>query len=258
LLGRQQTDENRIIGLEETTRRQTALAADAVAKAAEAAAAAAQVEQRLATRAPPEPPPRSAPSVQAPASPPPLTSLATLSPLLSEEKAEPAAPSQSVIPPKILAPKIDSAPEPPPIAAAPEVPPPPPARPPNHVSPDEFLQLWEKANLPPAAAKRFVRKLRAQPGRVAIHIRRGDETAREFARMLKAGFLAADWRVDGVKETKTRRTSTGLDLSSGTFPPPIEVTTIYSALTAAQIAFSTDLDPNQGSRPAVLFVGGIP
>ena len=57
---------------------------------------------------------------------------------------------------------------------------------------------------------------------------------------------------------KTAREPSGLTLSSGTFPPPTEVTTVFSALVTAGIKLSTDLDPSQGKTHAVLFVGSRP
>ncbi len=102
----------------------------------------------------------------------------------------------------------------------------------------------------------FVRRLRTQRGRtVVIHVPEGRFDALDRAQAFKNVFLAADWRVTGVQEVRSRRPARGMALSSGTFPPPMEVATILSALLSAGFQVETDLDPNQRQHRAVLFVG---
>ena len=102
----------------------------------------------------------------------------------------------------------------------------------------------------------FVRRLRTQRGRtVVIHVPEGNFDALDRAQALKNVFLAADWRVTGVQEVRSRRSGRGMSLSSGTFPPPMEVATILSGLLTAGLKVETDLDPNQRQHRAVLFVG---
>ena len=95
-------------------------------------------------------------------------------------------------------------------------------------------------------------------GTIVIQAPEGSEEAWLFADALKEAFVAGGWNVIGVNRVKTPRASSGLTLSSGTFPPPIEVTTVFSALVTAGIKLSTDLDPSQGKQHAVLFVGSRP
>ena len=102
----------------------------------------------------------------------------------------------------------------------------------------------------------FVRRLRTQRGRtVVIHVPEGNFDALDRAQALKNVFLSADWRVTGVQEVRSRRSGRGMSLSSGTFPPPMEVATILSGLLTAGFKVETDLDPNQRQHRAVLFVG---
>ena len=69
---------------------------------------------------------------------------------------------------------------------------------------------------------------------------------------------AAGWHVTALTPVKTDREIPGLTLSSGTFPPPTEVTTVFSALVSAGIKLSTELDPAHGKKPPTLFVGSRP
>ena len=102
----------------------------------------------------------------------------------------------------------------------------------------------------------FVRRLRTQRGRtVAIHVPEGHYDALDRAQAFKNVFIEADWRVMGVQEVRSRRSGRGVALSSGTFPPPLEVATIHSAMLSAGLRVDTDLDPNQRQHRAVLFVG---
>ena len=102
----------------------------------------------------------------------------------------------------------------------------------------------------------FVRRLRTQRGRtVVIHVPEGKFDALDRAQALKNVFIEADWRVTGVQEVRSRRSGRGMALSSGSFPPPVEVATIFSALLSAGLQVETDLDPNQRQHRAVLFVG---
>jgi hypothetical protein len=79
-----------------------------------------------------------------------------------------------------------------------------------------------------------------------------------FAAALKEAFVSAGWKVTGVTLVKTDREQSGITLSSGTFPPPTEVTTVFAALVSAGIKLSTDLDPSQGKKAPILLIGSRP
>ena len=85
-----------------------------------------------------------------------------------------------------------------------------------------------------------------------------NQEALDFANALKDAFHTAGWNVTSVTAVKPKRDTNGLTLSSGTFPPPADVTTVFSALVSAGIKLSTDLDPKQGKKSATLFVGSRP
>ena len=113
--------------------------------------------------------------------------------------------------------------------------------------------------LAPWQLEKMLLRLRTfEHGTIAIQAPEGSEEARRFADALKEAFVAGGWRVIGVDVVKTAREPSGLTLSSGTFPPPAEVTTIFSALVTAGVKLNTDLDPSQGKQHAVLFVGSRP
>ena len=201
------------------------------------------------------------PDSKLPAPPPPATTKpppvvpATPPPAVAEAK-----PAVSVKPP---APKpATPAPEPPKVVAAvaqepsPVIPKtaPPETHPPSAVagrSAGLGIEPWQKDKL--------LQRLRSVPnGSIAIQVPEGNADALDFATALKESFLAAGWHVTGLTAVKTDREPHGLTLSSGTFPPPTEVTTIFSALVSAGIKLSTDLDPSQGKQHAILFVGSRP
>lgn len=113
------------------------------------------------------------------------------------------------------------------------------------------IEPWQKEKL--------LQRLRTfQNGAIAIQVPQGNDEAMGFATALKEAFLAAGWHVTGLTSVKTDREIPGLTLSSGTFPPPTEVTTVFSALVSAGIKLSTELDPAQGKKPPTLFVGSRP
>ena len=113
--------------------------------------------------------------------------------------------------------------------------------------------------LAPWQLEKLLLRLRTvQHGTIVIQAPEGVEEALHFADALKEAFVTGGWTVIGVNPVKTAREPGGLTLSSGTFPPPVEVTTVFSALVTAGIKLSTDLDPSQGKQHAVLFVGSRP
>jgi hypothetical protein len=185
---------------------------------------------RVATVSPAEPKPTTSP-VESPApekpepAEPTIVATAPSTPTPSPEPHEPAIP-ESTVPPK--ASELEPKPKPEPALAA-----------------------WQTDKL--------VQRLRGFPnGTIVIRVLEGDDEAGEFAQALKAGFVTAGWKVTGVQPIKATRDRKGITLSSGTFPPPPEVTTVFSALVTAGLKLSTDLDPAQGKQPAVLFVGSKP
>ena len=155
-----------------------------------------------------------------------------------------------------LPPVGEKLPEPPPVkspalakAAAPEVATS--ALIPARSNPDLGIEPWQKEKL--------LQRLRTfQNGSIALQVPQGNEEAMGFATALKDAFLTAGWHVTGLSAVKMDRESPGLTLSSGTFPPPTEVTTVFSALISAGIKLSTELDPAQGKKHATLFIGSRP
>ena len=110
------------------------------------------------------------------------------------------------------------------------------------------VEPWQKDKL--------LQRLRSfQNGALAIQVPEGNAEAMNFATALKEAFVSAGWEVTALTEVKVGPDQTGLTLSSGTFPPPAEVTTIFSALVSAGIKLSTDLDPSLGKKRPVLFIG---
>ncbi len=110
------------------------------------------------------------------------------------------------------------------------------------------VEPWQKDKL--------LQRLRSfQNGALAIQVPVGNADAMNFATALKEAFVSAGWEITGLTEVKVGPDQTGLTLSSGTFPPPAEVTTIFSALVSAGIKLSTDLDPSLGKKRPVLFIG---
>ena len=113
------------------------------------------------------------------------------------------------------------------------------------------IEPWQKEKL--------LQRLRTfQNGSIAIQVPQGNEEAMSFATALKDAFLTAGWHVTGLTAVKMDHDLSGLTLSSGTFPPPTEVTTVFSALISAGIKLSTELDPAQDKKHATLFVGSRP
>ena len=167
-------------------------------------------------------------------------------PPVGEKLPEPAAPekhpSSTSAPTKPAAPVVlakNSAPEVNPPAAAPSR------------APQLGIEPWQKEKL--------LQRLRSfQNGSIGIQVPQGNDEAMGFATALKETFLTAGWHVTGLTTVKMDRESPGLTLSSGTFPPPTEVTTVFSALISAGMKLSTELDPAQGKKHATLFVGSRP
>ena len=181
------------------------------------------------------------------------------------KQAAPPAPApviaKTAIPEKVEAPPpvAEKLPEPAPAkpapgamlakAAAPEIHPPSAA--PSSRVPQLGIEAWQREKL--------LQRLRTfKNGSIAIHVPQGNDEAMGFATALKDAFLAAGWHVTALTPVKTDREIPGLTLSSGTFPPPTEVTTVFSALVSAGIKLSTELDPAQGKKPPTLFVGSRP
>ncbi len=147
-------------------------------------------------------------------------------------------------------------PEPAKVAAtAPAKPPVPEKRP----APETPAARTAGLGIEPFQKEKLLQRLRTfQNGSIAIQVPEGNTEAMDFAIALKEAFLSAGWHVTSLAAVKTDRDSHGLTLSSGTFPPPTEVTTIFSALVSAGIKLGTDLDPSQGKQHAILFIGSRP
>ena len=166
-------------------------------------------------------------------------------PLPADEKMDAPAEAAPVIPPQIA---LEAEPTVPttaiPVREAPaEAPPPPP----------------EGLGIEPWQLEKLLQRLRAfKNGTIAIQAPEDGGEARRYAGALKEAFVAAGWTVLGVDVVKAGRPAKGITLSSGTFPPPSEVTTVFGSLITAGIKIGTDLDPGLGKQPAVLFVGSRP
>ena len=153
--------------------------------------------------------------------------------------------------------EVASVPPPPPIQPVPVVP----AAPPPKIDPptEPKQQSVGGLGIEPWQSEKLLQRLRAfKHGTITIQAPDGSGDTRRFADALKEAFVAADWRVVGVDSVKAGRNLKGITLSSGTFPPPTEVTTVFGALVTAGIKVSTDLDPGLGKGHAVLFVGSRP
>lgn len=167
-------------------------------------------------------------------------------PPVAEKLPEPAAPEKRLA--STTTPKKPAAPVVLAKNSAPEVNPP--AEAPSRI-PQLGIEPWQKEKL--------LQRLRTfQNGSIGIQVPQGNDDAMGFATALKEAFLTAGWHVTGLTTVKMDRESPGLTLSSGTFPPPTEVTTVFSALVSAGIKLSTELDPAQGKKHAILFVGSRP
>ena len=111
----------------------------------------------------------------------------------------------------------------------------------------------------PWQLQKLLQRLRTfKHGTIAIQAPEGSDEARRYAGALKEAFVTAGWSVVGVDAVKAGREVKGITLSSGTFPPPTEVTTVFGSLVTAGIKVGTDLDPSLGKGNAVLFVGSRP
>ena len=199
-------------------------------------------------------------------------------PPLPEKKPAPAPPAATppeakktapagqvpVIAKTVMPEKVE---EPPPVAE--KLPEPPPAKPAPVLAKAATPEIHPPADAPssrksqlgiePWQREKLLQRLRTfQNGSIAIHVSQGNEEAMGFATALKDAFLAGGWHVTALTSVKTDHEISGLTLSSGTFPPPTEVTTVFSALVSAGIKLSTELDPAQGKKPPTLFVGSRP
>ena len=202
-----------------------------------------------------------------PALPPlPPKKLATAPPAATPPEAKKTAPAGQVpvIAKTVMPEKVE---EPPPVAE--KLPEPPPAKPAPvlakaaapeiHPPVDAPSSRKSQLGIEPWQREKLLQRLRTfQNGSIAIHVSQGNEEAMGFATALKDAFLAGGWHVTALTSVKTDREISGLTLSSGTFPPPTEVTTVFSALVSAGIKLSTELDPAQGKKPPTLFVGSRP
>ena len=117
----------------------------------------------------------------------------------------------------------------------------------------------EGLGIEPWQTEKMLQRLRTfDHGTITIQAPEGSDEASRLAAALKEAFVAAGWRVVGVNFVKAGTDPKGITLSSGSFPPPPEVTTVFSALVSAGLKLSTDLDPSMGKQHAVLFVGSRP
>ena len=191
---------------------------------------------------------------------------ATSPPVATPPEAKKTAPvgQTPVIAKTVIPEKVE---EPPPVAE--KLPEPPPAKPAPVLAKAATPEIHPPADAPssrksqlgiePWQREKLLQRLRTfQNGSIAIHVSQGNEEAMGFATALKDAFLAAGWHVTALTSVKTDHEISGLTLSSGTFPPPTEVTTVFSALVSAGIKLSTELDPAQGKKPPTLFVGSRP
>ena len=166
-------------------------------------------------------------------------------PLPAGEKMDEPADAAPVIPPEIML-------EPEPAVSTTAIP----LREPPAESPPPRL---EGLGIEPWQLAKLLQRLRAfKNGTIAIQAPEGAGEALRYAGALKEAFVAAGWSVIGVDSVKTSRDPKGITLSSGTFPPPTEVTTVFGSLITAGIKIGTDLDPSLGKQHAVIFVGSRP
>ncbi len=228
----------------------------------------AAIVEPVAEPVPPAPPEAKLPSVKAdPIAElplPPIASATVRHPAPQETKPPPVAPEQVVELPPPPAEKMDAPAEAVPVTPAQIVLEPEPAvpttaipvkEPPTESAPERPGGL----GIAPWQLEKMLQRLRTfKHGTIAIQAPEGSDEARQYAGALKEAFVTAGWSVTGVDAVKTNRELKGITLSSGTFPPPTEVTTVFGSLVTAGIKVATDLDPSLGKGKAVLFVGSRP
>ncbi len=94
---------------------------------------------------------------------------------------------------------------------------------------------------------------------IAIHAAESDPDALPFARFLNELFTEAGWRTTGVVPVQPGvRRGESIALHAGPWPFPEEVTMTCMALTAAGVAFTSHMAPNQIRERAVLVISGKP
>ena len=208
------------------------------------------------------PPPEPAPTPPAPAPTPPQKP----PPVIVEHDVKPPAPVVE----KVIAAKHEEPPVAPPTRIMPEPEPLVPAKVPEPPAPAKTVAIkkppaeikparLEGLGIEPWQMEKMQQRLRTfDHGTITIQAPAGSDDAGRLAAALKEAFVAAGWRVVGVNVVKAGTDPKGITLSSGSFPPPAEVTTIFSALVSAGLKLSTDLDPSMGKQHAVLFVGSRP
>lgn len=90
---------------------------------------------------------------------------------------------------------------------------------------------------------------------IAIHSVAGDEAGFNLAWALKAAFVEAGWRVEGVEQVAYANPPAGLFITSGNSSPPEEAIIPHEALAAAGFDVSRCVDSNLKGANAVLLVG---
>ncbi len=98
--------------------------------------------------------------------------------------------------------------------------------------------------------------LRKYAGRtIAIHSVARDDLGFNFAWALKAAFVEAGWRVEGVEQVDYANPPAGLFITSGPSTAPEEAIIPHDALTTAGFAVSRCVDSNLKGEKTVLLVG---
>ena len=206
------------------------------------------------------------PVTEAAVAPPPEPTPTPIPPPAPPQKPPPATADLIVKPPppvaeKLAAAKPQEAPLAPPSRIMPEPEPPVPAKTiaTKQAPADSKPHRLEGLGIEPWQTEKMLQRLRTfDHGTITIQAPEGSGEASRLAAALKEAFVAAGWRVVGVNFVKAGTDRKGITLSSGSFPPPAEVTTVFSALVSAGLKLSTDLDPSMGKQHAVLFVGSRP
>jgi len=90
---------------------------------------------------------------------------------------------------------------------------------------------------------------------IAIHSVAGDDAGFNLAWALKAAFVEAGWRVEGVEQVAYANPPAGLFITSGTASSPEEAIIPHDALTTAGFEVSRCVDSNLKGAKTVLLVG---
>ena len=92
---------------------------------------------------------------------------------------------------------------------------------------------------------------------ITVHSVEGDDAGFNFAWALKAAFVEAGWRVEGVEKVPYANPPAGLFITSGPSSPIEDAIIPHEALTTAGLVVSRCVDSNLKGDTTVLLVGAV-